>query len=101
MSWHESVVGEGPHGIPDGCSGVGFAFWRVLIWPVASSAKSRGVFTTAAFWGAASGTLITSIRNCDSSWSKCGVARVVPAGRLLQPASSKGDRTPAVPLTYT
>ena len=46
------------------------------------------MLTTAAFCGAASGTLITSIRNCDSSWSKCGVARFVPAGRVLQPASS-------------
>ena len=57
------------------------------------------MLTTAAFCGAASGTLITSIRNCDSSWSKCGVAKVVPAGRALQPASSAAGRTPAVPLT--
>ena len=26
MSWQESLVGDGPHGIPDGCNGAGLAF---------------------------------------------------------------------------
>ena len=99
MSWQESVDGVGDQGVPDGCSGVGGAFWRLLICPVAGLANRRGPPTTAAFCGAASGTLITSIRNCESSWSKCGVATVVPAGSALQPASSVLGRTPPVPLT--
>ena len=61
MSWHASVIGTGPHGIPDGWSGVCGAFCRPSIAPVAGSVKSRGWLTTAAVCGAASGTLITSI----------------------------------------
>jgi hypothetical protein len=99
MSWHESVDGDGEYGVPDGCSGIGGPFWRLLSWPVASSLNSRGPFTSAAFCGAPSGTLITSIRNCDRPSSKCGVATVVPEGSALQLASSAAERTAPVPFT--
>ena len=62
MSWQASVIGVGPHGIPDGWFGVGGAFWSPFIAPVTGSVKSRTLLTTAAFCGAASGTLITSMR---------------------------------------
>ena len=93
MSWQASVIGVGPHGMPDGCSGVGGAFCRPSMAPVAGSVNSRGPLTTAAVSGAASGTLMTSMRQRD------GFSPF--AGLLLQPASVVAGRTPAVPDTYT
>ena len=93
MSWHASVIGVGPQGIPDGCSGVCGAFCRPSMAPVFGSWKSRTSLTTAAAAGFASGTLMTSIRQRDGS--------VPDAGLLLQPAIVVAGRTPAVPETYT
>ena len=42
MSWQASVIGVGPQGMPDGWRGVGGAFCRPSIAPVAGSVNSRG-----------------------------------------------------------
>ena len=90
MSWQESVVGVGCHGIPDGWSGVGGSFWRPLIAPVAGSVNRRGSLTMAASSGAASGTLMTSMRH------RAGLAVPVggPVAGPSQPASSVSGRDP-------
>ena len=91
MSWQASVIGVGPQFIPDGCCGVGGAFCSPLIAPVTGSANSRGMLTIAAFCGAASGTLITSMRQSDVSGFVGGAFR--------QPGSVDAGLTPAVPDT--
>ena len=62
---------------------------------MAASVKIRGWLTIAAVSGAASGTLMTSIRHCVGL---PGRDRVLGQGAFSQPASSSGERTPAVPL---
>ena len=42
MSWQASVIGVGPHGIPDGWSGVGGAFCRPSIAPVTGIGEQPG-----------------------------------------------------------
>src|ERR687896_868622 len=97
MSWHASVIGVGPQAMPDGWFGVCGAFWSPLRAPVSASLKSRTSFTTAAFWGAASGTLMTSIRHLDGLSPTGGPPPDV--GSPSQPASSAGGRTLEVPET--
>jgi hypothetical protein len=63
-----------------------------LTTPVRESMKTRGLETIAAFCGAASGTLITSIRNRAVSGFLSGVPPE-------QPASSSPDLTNEVPET--
>src|SRR5690349_21292638 len=108
MSWHWLVFGLGDQllwvGVPvfehpppgafgdvavHGCFGVVGPFCRPLTAPVSSFLKRRGSFTTAAAFGLASGTLMTSIRH----WDGFGLV----AAPLSQPASSVAARTPAVP----
>ena len=101
-SWHESVVGFGPQGMPDGCSGAGSDVLEAVdLAGRLGFRKRRGPPTTAAFCGAASGTLITSIRQFESCSSKRGVSD--PEGGMpaiaLQVASSVVERTPPVPET--
>ena len=69
-------------------------FWRPLNAPVTGSVKIRGWLTICAVSGAASGTLITSIRHCVGLPVVTG--SVVRAA-FSQPASSSGERTPEVP----
>ena len=95
MSWHESVDGVGDQFVPDGCWGVVGAFCKPLM--IRRTCIRRALCTTAAFCGAARGTLITSTRNCDCPWSVCGVVR--GAVSPMHPASSVAGRTPPVPLT--
>ena len=93
MSWHVFVFGIGEYGVPDGCSGCrGSVFCRPLNAPVAGSVKIRGWLTIAAVSGAASGTLMTSIRHCVGLPVVTGAA---VAGAFSQPASSAAGRTPA------
>src|SRR5687768_8555625 len=91
MSWQASVIGDGPHGAPEGWVGVGNVFWRPSMAPVTGLVNSRGSLTTAAVAGAASGTLMTSMRQRDG-FSPVG-------GLLLHPARVTAGRTPAVPET--
>src|SRR5918997_3890226 len=109
MSWQASVIGDGdqvwppvdafvpgPHcgsALAHGCCGDGTSFWRPLTAPP-SLANSRGVLTTAACCGAASGTLMISIRHFEGS-SPVGVLVLLAS----QPASSASGRTDAVPDT--
>jgi hypothetical protein len=72
---------------------VGGAFWRPSIAPVTGSVNSRGPPTTAAWLGAASGTLMISMRQ------RAGFAPV--GGSSTHPARVAAGRTPAVPETYT
>jgi hypothetical protein len=65
MSWQASVIGDGNHAMPEGCCGVGSVFWRPSIAPVCWSVNNRGSLTIAAVSGAATGTLMTSIRQRD------------------------------------
>jgi hypothetical protein len=62
--------------------------------PVSASVKIRGWLTMDAVSGAARGTLITSIRHCVGSPVVTGL---VVSGAFWQPASSRAERTPAVP----
>ncbi len=91
MSWHWLVTGDGDQLMPAGCCGVGGEFCRPLIAPVCGSVNSRGLLTTAASCGAASGTRMTSIRHSEVAGSVAAV--------LAQPASSWPERTLAVPET--
>ena len=105
-SWQVLVFGSGEYTVPDGCNwsgsgvvggsvvGTGSVFCRPLKAPVSGSVKIRGWLTIAASSGESSGTLMTSIRH----W----VGLPVVTGSLVSaafshPASSNGDRTPAVP----
>jgi hypothetical protein len=93
MSWHASVIGCGDHAMPDGCVGAGTAFWSPLTAP-ASLANRRGSLTIAAFCGAASGTLMTSIRHFEGL-APVGVFVLLPS----QPAIWAAVRTVDVPET--
>ena len=85
MSWHWFVTRAacvpGPRSPP---------FSRPAIAPVVASAKMRGRLTIAAFAGAASGTLMTSMLKSAVFGSSSGVL-------LEQPASSSPGRTWPVP----
>src|SRR4051794_26927734 len=107
MSWQWFVFGfgdqvwppvwalvPGPHcgvALAHGCCGVDGVFWRPFSAPVVSFLNSRGSLTIAAVAGAASGTLMTSMRH----WDGFGLVAAPPS----QPSSSVAARTPAVPCT--
>src|SRR5262245_60673379 len=98
MSWQDSVVGDCDQFVPDGCCGVGITFWRPLICPVVVLRIRRGLLTTAAFCGAASGTLMTSIRHREMFSSKSGLFAAGP-GVLTSAQPAIVVRTPIVPWT--
>ena len=81
--------------VAHGCCGVGTAFCRPLTRTGRASANSRDSSTTAEFCGAASGTLMTSIRHFD------GLAPVGVFGVVAVAAGELGvrDAAPAVPIT--
>ena len=86
----------GPHcgvALAHGCCGVGTSFWRPLTAPLAP-ANSRGVPMTAACVGAATGTLMMSIRHFDG-FAPVGVLVLLPS----HPANSALSRGAAVPDT--
>jgi hypothetical protein len=80
--------------VPEGCNVPGSVFWSPLNAPVAGSVKIRGWLTIAAVSGAASGTLITSMRHCVGFPVVTGLC---VSAAFSQPASSSGERTPTVP----
>src|SRR5687768_3996195 len=95
MSWQVLVFGTGEYAVPDGCGVPDTVFCRPLNAPVAGSVKIRGWLTMAAVWGAASGTLMTSIRHWAGSPVVTGAGLFELA--FTQPASSVADRTVDVP----
>ena len=82
--------------VPDGCSGcVGPVFCRPLTAPVTGSVKMRGWLTIAAVSGAASGTLMTSMRHCvglPGGRPAPLVRRRFAARQLARPADARRAR---------